>query len=276
MIIENSFLSRIYRKVKEQVEREKKQWPVESLEEAFKHINNHKKLNFGKSLIKNPGPHIISEIKYGSPSVGIIKPRSEMSCIEIARSYLKEGSSALSIVREPFYFKGEALDIKRVSKEFPETNILRKDFIIDEFQILHSKALGANVILLIVALLGPQKLEIFLNHAERYGLEALVEVHNEEEFKIASDAGAKIIGINNRNLKTFRVNIDISLKLASMKTKDLVLISESGIKSGHEIKLLQMAGYDGFLIGSSLMREKDPGKKLKKILQSSNIPKELF
>ncbi len=276
MIIENSFLSRIYKKVKEQVEREKKQWPVESLEEVFKHINNQKELSFGKSLIKNHGTHIISEIKYGSPSVGIIKPRSEMSCIEIARSYLKEGSAALSIVTEPFYFKGEALDIKRVSKEFPEANILRKDFIIDEFQILHSKALGANVILLIVALLGPQKLEIFLNHAERYGLEALVEVHNEEEFKIALDAGAKIIGINNRDLKTFRVNLDISLKLASMKTKDLVLISESGIKSGHEIKLLQMAGFDGFLIGSSFMREKDPGKKLKKILQSSRISKELF
>ena len=275
MKIENSFLSRIYKKVKEQVEREKKQWPIESLEESFQHINNSEESSFRKSFFKGDGPHIISEIKYGSPSAGIIKPRFEMSCIEIAESYLKEGAAALSVVTEPFYFKGDILDIKRISKEFPQANILRKDFIIDEFQILHAKTLGANCILLIVALLGPHKLEAFLKHAEKYGLDTLVEVHNQEEFEIALKAGAKIIGVNNRDLKTFRVDLNVSIKLASMKTEDVILISESGIKSDHEIRLLQLAGYDGFLIGSSFMREKDPSKKLKEIIKSSSVLSEL-
>ena len=271
MKIDNSFLSRIYKKVKEQVETEKKQWPIESLEEIYQHVDNSKKRSFRESFLKENGPHIISEIKYGSPSAGIIKPRFEMECSEIAGSYLKEGAAALSIVTEPFYFKGDVLDIKKVSNEFPDANILRKDFIIDEFQLLHSKVLGANCILLIVALLGAHKLELFLKYAKKYGLDALVEVHNREEFEIALKAGAKIIGVNNRDLRTFRVNLDISLQLATMKTEDIVLISESGISSSDEIKLLKMAGYDGFLIGSIFMREKDPSKKLKQLMQSSRI-----
>ena len=275
MSIENNFLSRIYKKVKDQVEREKKQWPIESLEDAFQQVNISKKSSFKESFLKGSNPHIISEIKYGSPSTGIIKPRFEMDCTAVASSYLKEGATALSIVTEPFYFKGDILDIKRISNEFYNAKILRKDFIIDEFQILHTKVLGADCILFLVALLGPRKLEIFLKYADKYGLNALVEVHNQEEFKIALNAGAKIIGVNNRDLKTFRVNLDISIKLASMKTKDIVLISESGINSGQEIKLLQMAGFDGFLIGSSLMREKDPGKKLKQIIQQSRIYSEV-
>ena len=275
MKIENTFLSRIYKKVKTQVEREKKQWPIESLEEAFQHVNISKRVSFRESFLEGSRPHIISEIKYGSPSVGVIKPRFEMDCTEIARSYLKGGATALSIVTEPFYFKGDILDIKRVSNKFHNAKILRKDFIVDEFQILHTKVLGADCILFIVALLGPRKLELFLKYAEKYGLEALVEVHNQEEFKIALNAGAKIIGVNNRDLKNFRVNLDISIKLASMKTKDIVLISESGIKSGQEIKLLQMAGFDGFLIGSSFMREKDPGKKLNQIIRSSRTYNEV-
>ena len=271
MEINNSFLSRIYKKVKEQVEREKKQWPIESLEEAFQHSEINQKPSFRNLFLEGNGPHIISEIKYGSPSAGIIKPRFELDCVDIAGKYLKEGPKALSIVTEPFYFKGDVLDIKRVSKEHTKAPILRKDFVIDEFQVLHTKVLGARSILLIVALLGKERLETFLNYASKYGLEALVEVHNEEEFKIALDAGAKIIGVNNRNLKTFKVSLETSLKLASMKTKDIVLISESGISSSNEIKLLQSAGFDGFLIGSSFMREKDPSKKLKELIQSTQI-----
>jgi indole-3-glycerol phosphate synthase len=269
--ISNSFLSRIYKKVKEQVEREKKQWPIESLEEAFQHIGPCKKPSFRSLFLEENGPHIISEIKYGSPSAGSIKPRFELDCVDIAGRYLKEGASALSIVTEPFYFKGDALDIKRVSKEYSNAHVLRKDFVIDEFQVLHTKVLGAKCILLIVALLGAKKLEAFLNHAKKYELEALVEVHNQEEFKIALDAGAKIIGVNNRDLKTFEVSIDTSLELASMKTKEIVLISESGISSSNEIKLLQKAGFDGFLIGSSFMREKDPSKKLKELIQATRM-----
>ena len=163
----NNFLERITLKVKEQIEREKKQWPIESLEEVFK--KDRRLPSFKDAFLKNNYPNIISEIKFGSPSAGTIKPRSEGDSVEIAGQYLKEKSSALSIVTESFYFKGDVNDIKRVSLAYPKAKILRKDFIIDEFQILHSRVLGASCVLLIVSLLGPEKLKDFLDLTKKYG-----------------------------------------------------------------------------------------------------------
>ncbi|MDC0254029.1 indole-3-glycerol phosphate synthase TrpC [Bacteriovoracales bacterium] len=260
----NNFLERITLKVKEQVEREKKQWPVESLEEAFKKDGRFP--SFKEAFLKKKYPSIISEIKFGSPSAGTIRSRSEGDSVEIAGQYLKERSSALSIVTEPFYFKGDINDIKRVSLAYPKAKILRKDFIIDEFQILHSRVLGASCVLLIVSLIGRERLKDFLDLTKKYEIEALVEVHDEDEFKIALESGAKIIGVNNRNLSTFEVSLETSLRLAKLKQKETILISESGIKTSQEVKLLEQAGYDGFLIGSSFMKAKKPGDKLREIL----------
>lgn len=265
MRMKNSFLEKITLKVKEQVEREKKQWPIESLEEAQRKAPLA--VSFRESFLRKDYPSIISEIKFGSPSAGTIRLRSEGDCVEIAGKYLREKASALSIVTEPFYFKGDIHDVKRVSLAYPHARILRKDFIIDEFQILHSRVLGASCLLLIVSLLGSQKLKHFLELTKKYGIEALVEVHDEEEFEIALEAGADLIGVNNRNLKTFEVSLETSLRLSKMKKEGVILISESGITSFQEIKRLQEAGFDGFLIGSSLMKEKDPDQKLRDIIR---------
>lgn len=206
---------------------------------------------------------LICEIKKASPSHGII--REDFNHIEIAQAYIEGGATCLSILTDEKYFRGknEYLTEVRAMTNLP---ILRKDFIVDTYQIYEAKMLGADCILLIVAMLSDEKLIELEKCALDAGLSVLIEVHNEEELQRASKLKSKLLGINNRDLKSLKVDIQTSLALCEQVPNDYVLISESGIKDALDIELLQQAGINCFLIGEHFMRQKNIAKALKEIL----------
>ncbi|MDQ2918407.1 MAG: indole-3-glycerol phosphate synthase TrpC [Verrucomicrobiota bacterium] len=208
------------------------------------------------ALSENDGVNIIAEFKRASPSLGMINRHANVD--EIVALYEIGNAAAISILTEHESFHGSIDDLSaaRVATGLP---ILRKDFTVDEFQIDEAAANGADAILLIVAALTDEDLSRLRTHAEeRLGLDALVEVHDAQEFGRAIACGASLIGVNNRDLGTFTTSLATSVDLASRATPDLTLVSESGISSPDDISLLRKCGYCGFLIGESLMRAPDP------------------
>ena len=214
-----------------------------------------------RNALRNDGINIIAEFKRRSPSKGII--REGANPIEIARAYQAGGAVAMSVLTEEDYFAG-SLDDLRAVKSAVNLPVLRKDFIVDEYQVYESAVAGADAILLIVAALDDELLARLRRLAEdELQLDALVEVHTSDEMKRAAAVGAKLIGVNNRDLRTFEVSIDTSLSLAREAPADAVLISESGLKSAADLQRLHEAGYRGFLIGETLMRADDPEQTLR-------------
>lgn len=205
----------------------------------------------------------IAEVKKASPSRGIIRPR--FNAEEIAASYTRARASAISVVTERNYFQGrkEYLSLIRKTTHLP---LLRKDFIIHPYQIYESYNLGADFVLLIVACLDQPLLRRLYQTTLKLGLEALVEVHNEEELQRALRLKPSLIGINNRNLKTFEVNIDTSFRLKERIPKGVKVISESGIHNHDDVLALQRAGFSGVLVGESLLREEDTGEALRRLI----------
>ena len=199
---------------------------------------------------------IIAEFKRASPSLGEIRGDADPG--QMIALYEAGGAAAISVLTEQEFFKGSLDDLKaaRVSTRLP---ILRKDFIVDEIQIVEAAAAGADAILLIVAALSDEELSRYRTLAEEeLGLDALVEVHDAEEMRRAMQCGAALIGVNNRNLRTFATSLETSIELAALAPPDTALVSESGISSRADIERLQQCGYRGFLIGESLMRAADP------------------
>ncbi|MCH4172065.1 MAG: indole-3-glycerol phosphate synthase TrpC [Lactobacillus sp.] len=207
--------------------------------------------------LKQPGLHIIGELKQASPSKGQIV--TDFPYMAIAKAYDEAGVDAISVLTEPAYFKGSLTYLDKVSK-ITKRPLLRKDFTIDPYMIYQAKANGAAIILLIVAILDDQQLKDYLQLAHDLQLNAIVEVHNEAEVKRALAAGAKIIGINNRNLKNFTVNVANSLQLKNLIPADVAVIAESGLKKPADLIPLKQAGFDGILIGEALMRAEDKAK----------------
>ena len=207
---------------------------------------------------------IITEIKKASPSRGIFYNQDRID--ELSRSYEKNGASAISLVTEKNYFLGELKDLVRVRKNV-SLPILRKDFIVDEYQVLESRYFGADAVLLIASLLSLDRLSILLDLVHKIGMEALVEVHTQQELRSAFDAGAHIVGINNRNLKTLNVNLNRSRDLLSLIPKEVIKVVESGIRTGAD--LLKYKGFqvDAFLIGEALVISPDPGERLRQFLK---------
>lgn len=203
---------------------------------------------------------IIAEIKKASPSKGIIRENASPS--EIASMYQRGGADAISVLTEDKYFMGNDEFLRQVKKS-ATCPVLRKDFIIDPYQIYESKVLGADAVLLIAAVLG-SRLKEFYNLAESLGLGCLVEIHDEYELQIALDIGAKVIGINNRDLRTFKVNIETTERLVQLIPGDRVKVSESGIKSVEDIRRLKLQGVDAFLIGEALMVADDVEEAVRK------------
>lgn len=203
--------------------------------------------------------NIIAEIKRASPSKDVIDPTAHAA--ERAVTYETSGAAAISILTEPKYFRGSLDDIRdaRRSVDLP---LLRKDFIADPIQIYEAAIAGADAILLIVAALSENDLHALLSTTESLGLDALVEVHCRDELNTAMKAGAKVIGVNNRDLHSLEVDLSTSFDLATYKPEGCLLVSESGISSAEEIERLSEAGFDGFLIGEALMTSGDPSKKL--------------
>lgn len=205
---------------------------------------------------------VIAEVKKASPSKGII--RENFNPVEIAMSYEKGGAACLSVLTDEQYFKGHLsyLNLVRSQVELP---ILRKDFIIDPYQIYQAKAYGADCILLIVAILSERQLLEFEKIAFDLDLSVLVEVHSQEELEVALKMQTPLLGINNRNLKTFDVSLETSLSLKKNVSEDRIVVTESGIFSKQDVILMSDAGIKTFLVGESFMREEDPGSALQNL-----------
>jgi len=211
--------------------------------------------SMSKSILEGSG--IIAEFKRRSPSKQVINHKD--SVIEVASAYEKAGASAISVLTDTKYFGGSLDDLIQ-ARQHLHIPLLRKEFIIDPYQIYEAKAFGADAILLIAAILSPKELVSFSVLAHELGLEVLLEVHNEEELKASDLDHIDLVGVNNRNLKTFEVSLDTSKELASMISNEKVKISESGISSIEAIHTLKTYGYKGFLIGENFMKTEEPGK----------------
>lgn len=209
------------------------------------------------------GPAIIAELKKASPSRGLI--RADFDPEGLARDLEAAGASTLSVLTDEEFFQGSLENLRRASST-TKLPCLQKDFIVDEFQLLQARASSADAILLIVAILSDAELIAFATKSRALKLDVLCEAHNEEELRRAVDAGSDLIGVNNRDLRTFKVDVNTSLRLAEMIPTEVISVAESGIDSGADIARLRGAGYHAFLIGESLMKSESPGEALKVLL----------
>jgi len=213
------------------------------------------------AALRADGINIIAEFKRRSPSKGVIRADANLS--QIVESYEAGGAVGISVLTEEDYFDGSLDDLKTV-KTIVDLPVLRKDFVFDEYQVYESAAAGADAILLIVAALDDETLSRLRRVAEdQLGMDALVEVHTSEEMKRAVASGATLIGVNNRDLRTFEVSLQTSLSLAHEAPSDALLISESGLRAPDDLRRLREAGYHGFLIGETLMRAENPEDALR-------------
>ena len=215
-------------------------------------------------LFKKKNFIFICECKHKSPSKGIIK--ENYNYLDIAKEYEENGADAISCLTEPDYFLGSDEHLINIKKEV-NIPVLRKDFIFDEYQIYEAKKIGADLILLICAILDKNTLKRFIDIAHMLGLSCLVETHSEEEIDMAIECGAKVVGVNNRNLYDFTINKDLSQELRK-KYQDIILISESGIKTTEDVAKVKRAGLNGVLIGEALMKSESIKDTLKEYIDA--------
>lgn len=256
-------LDKIVAKTEERLIEAKNKKSLEELKEEVSKLEINDDFPF-KEALKDPEIAIIAEVKKASPSKGLIA--EDFDYIEIAKEYEQAGASAISVLTEPYFFQGSKDYLKEISENV-QIPILRKDFTIDEYMIWEAKSIGASAILLIVSILDDVQLKEYLDLAHELGLSAIVETHDAEEIKSAVDAGAQIIGVNNRNLADFTVDINNSINLRSLVSEDITFISESGIKTKDDVTRLKENNVDAVLIGETLMKSDD---KKAMILQLKN------
>ena len=265
----NDFLTQIIQKKKENLQKQKETVDLSILQKRVESKLNSRAsqtLNFFyQYLNRKEKTNIIAEIKRISPSKGSLRP--ELNPKKIALAYEKSGAQAISVLTEENFFGGSPRDLELV-KQTVKLPVLRKDFIFEEYQVWESALLGANAILLIVAILQPVQIKNLSKLARELKLNILLEVHNEEELKIALESNPQIIGVNNRNLHTFAVDPRVSLALIDkfQKQTSALWVSESGLNSYKQIKELQNIGFKAFLIGETLLTAKDPIFKLKELI----------
>jgi indole-3-glycerol phosphate synthase len=204
-------------------------------------------------------PAIIAEIKKASPSKGLLSPNFDPA--GIAREYESGGAAALSVLTDEHFFQGSLADLQ-AARQATAIPVLRKDFTLDEYHVVEAAAHGADAILLIVAILDARRIRALRELAAAYGMAALVETHSQAELDVALEAGADLIGVNNRDLRTFEVNLETSLRLAGRIPSAVVKVTESGIHSAADVKLLREAGFDAFLVGEHLMKSGSPAAAL--------------
>ncbi len=239
----------------EEVGERKSLYPVKLLEQSI--YFSSPTVSLKKCLLQQDRTGIIAEIKRKSPSKGIINPHISIERTSIG--YRQAGASALSILTDKQFFGGSNEDLT-VAREFNSCPILRKEFVIDEYQIIEAKSIGADAILLIAAVLSPEAIKQFTITAHALGLEVLMEVHDGKELTLNLNSGVDLIGVNNRNLKTFEVNSETSKRLAPMVPDEVIKVSESGIESPQAIVELKKYGFKGFLIGQTFMQHSCPEK----------------
>ncbi|API72175.1 indole-3-glycerol phosphate synthase TrpC [Leuconostoc suionicum] len=228
---------------------------LHDLQKEAAYITVSREFPFEKSLAQQK-ISVIAEIKQASPSKGQIVPPSEFDYQQIAKDYEVAGVDAISVLTEERYFKG-SLDILKTVAADSATPVLRKDFTIDPYMIYEAKVAGAQIILLIVAILTDEQLKEYLSLANELGLSAIVEAHNEEEVLRAVKVNARIIGVNNRNLKDFTVDFDNTKRLRQLVPPEILFISESGIKDRSDVVILEQIGVDGILVGETFMKAAD-------------------
>ena len=251
-----TFLDRIVARTAEDLARQKREWPLATLEAELRHQDNP--VPFAATLRK-PGIAVIAEIKRASPSKGPIAPDADERLV--ATDYLAAGAAAISVLTDAPFFGGSLDDLAAVSAlahaaDSPRP-VLRKDFLIDPYQLAEARAAGADAALLIVALLRGAALSEMLAAARERGLEALVEVHDEAELEEALAAGAEVIGINNRDLRSFTVDLATAERLAPLVPVERTVVAESGIHGSQDVRRLAAAGAHAFLVGESLMTAAD-------------------
>jgi indole-3-glycerol phosphate synthase len=250
-----NILDQIIAHKRKEVEESKVLWPIRILEKSIFFERPTKSLR--KELLRSDKPGIIAEIKRQSPSKGVIN--QNVSIEQTSSGYVQAGASALSVLTDSKFFGGSNEDLS-LARKFSSCPILRKDFVIDEYQILEAKSIGADAILLIAAVLTPAEIMGFTAKAHTLGLEVLMEVHNDREILNNREANIDLIGVNNRDLKTFEVNIETSKRLSSLIPDVTVKVSESGIDDPRVIIELRKFGFKGFLIGQTFMQQTKPEK----------------
>lgn len=243
-------LDEIVQHKRQQLDREMKSFTLEGWKQRLKGPGLHKPLDFYSAIKRTGELSIIAEVKKASPSKGLI--RADFDPAEIAREYTKAGVQAISVLTERDFFQGDDENLLKVRQTAP-VPILRKDFIVDLWQVYQSRCMGADAILLIVSILSDELLKKMIVVSGILGMQCLVEVHDEDELSRALDAGAKIIGINNRNLKTFETDIKVTEKLINLIPHDRAVVSESGVKTAEDMTYLSNLGVDAVLIGETLM-----------------------
>lgn len=248
---EKNILEEIAEKTRERIRKEKRQFPLDQLKTLAEKAPQQP--SFLEAL-KKPGMSYICEVKKASPSKGLIAP--EFPYLEIAKEYEAAGASAISCLTEPFYFMGSDTYLREIT-EIVDIPVLRKDFTVDKYMIYQAKAFGAAAVLLICAILNDQELLEYRELAETLGMDALVEAHDENEVARALKTGAKIVGVNNRDLKTFKVDMNNSIRLRNLAPDNVVFVSESGIKNAGDIAILERNRVGAVLIGETLMRSPD-------------------
>lgn len=245
-----NILEEITQYTKARIACKKQQISLDELKKQCKQVAIMDDFVFEKAL-KTKDIAFICEVKKASPSKGIID--SKFAYVDIARAYEKAQASAISVLTEPKYFQGNDEYLREIA-EHVKIPILRKDFIVDEYMIYEAKCLKASAILLICAILTQDQLNTYVELAHTLGLSALVETHNEQEIAMAIAAKARIIGVNNRDLKTFIVDLNTSIELRKQVPPSILFVSESGIQSSHDVEVLRQAKVDAVLVGESLMR----------------------
>lgn len=256
-----NILDQIIEHKRKEVSERKEIYPIKFLEQSI--FFGSQPVSLRKYIQREDKSGIIAEIKRKSPSKGIIN--SYISVERTSIGYMQAGASALSVLTDKNFFGGSNEDLT-TARKYNFCPILRKDFTIEEYQIVEAKSIGADAILLIAAVLDASRLKALAGFAHSFGLEVLLEVHNEEELKQSVDAGADLIGVNNRDLKTFQLSIEVSKRLASLIPNSVTKVSESGIESVQAILELKTYGYEGFLMGQNFMQHSRPESACKEFI----------
>ncbi|MCM1569254.1 MAG: indole-3-glycerol phosphate synthase TrpC [Roseburia sp.] len=254
-------LEEIARRTRDRIEDRKRRQPIAELRAMAADMPRHRgpeEYPFERALAR-PGMSFICEVKKASPSKGVIA--ADFPYVEIAKEYQQAGADAISVLTEPYYFQGSNAYLEEI-RDAVSLPLLRKDFTVDEYMLYEAKVIGADAVLLIGAILSGEQLREYAEIAGELGMSALVEAHDEREAQMAIEAGARIIGVNNRNLKDFTVDLDNSLRLRELIPRDILFVSESGMKTRRDIARLEANGTDAVLIGETLMRSADKKRML--------------
>lgn len=258
----DTILNTIMQNRRRQIAALKEALPLETLaEQAFAAAQARKAADFA-AVLQKPGLSVIAEVKKASPSKGVIQP--DFHPVETARAYGQAGADAVSVLTEETYFQGSA-DVLRQVRAAVDLPVLRKDFIFDEWQLCEAAVLGADAVLLIASVLDVFELKKLMAVAGMLGLQCLVEVRSEEQAKAALRAGARVVGVNNRNLADFSVDLSAAARFRRLFPDDVVFVAESGISTADDMRRMQELGADAVLIGETLMRAADIPQKLREL-----------